>query len=297
MVGFTLWNFKMSQHGVRSWAMAGFQFRTWGVTGAPGWFTNSGEFAIEMCIFFPLAGYLAYGLWPQLARNARIAMGAIAFSALVSIIASSSRGGLIGAGAVGIWMILRSPQKLKTLALVASLSWVTWTLLPEGSKARFESIGTDDTSQHRLDYWRDGLAIAAQHPLLGIGYDNWIPYYQKFYNETGELPHNFFIECIAELGYSGGAALILVFGAYFLQNAKVRRITAPTGRRPDRFLWAASYGLDGAMVGFIASGSFVTVLYYPFIWMNVAMSMALYGAVLREVRAATPIRNGPRRPA
>jgi hypothetical protein len=29
------------------------------------------------------------------------------------------------------------------------------------------------------------------------------------------------------------------------------------------------------MIGFMVSGSFVSVLYYPFLWMNVAFAMAL----------------------
>src|SRR5690606_26956173 len=41
---YMLCNFKMSQHGFLSWALRGFSFAGWGVTGSPGWFQNSGEF-------------------------------------------------------------------------------------------------------------------------------------------------------------------------------------------------------------------------------------------------------------
>src|SRR5688572_20304856 len=54
MLCFLLYSFKMSQFGTRSWAQDGFVFRDWGTLGAPGFFRNSGEFGIQMCIFLPL---------------------------------------------------------------------------------------------------------------------------------------------------------------------------------------------------------------------------------------------------
>ncbi len=39
---FLLASFKMGQHGVQSWVAFGFGFSSWGATGAPGWFENSG---------------------------------------------------------------------------------------------------------------------------------------------------------------------------------------------------------------------------------------------------------------
>jgi hypothetical protein len=39
-----------------------------------------------------------------------------------------------------------------------------------------------------------------------------------------------------------------------------------------------AHGLDGAMIGFVVSGFFVTVLYYPYFWINLAMTVALNNA-------------------
>jgi putative inorganic carbon (HCO3(-)) transporter len=96
LFGFVLWNLKMTQHGVQSWVLSGFSFVAWGVSGAPGWFQNSGEFGIELCVFLPIIGYLAFALWPRLSRNRRILMVAFVASALISVVASSSRGAFLG---------------------------------------------------------------------------------------------------------------------------------------------------------------------------------------------------------
>ena len=50
ILAYLLFNFKMSQHGAVTWAQRGFSFTGWGLGGAPGWFKNSGEYAIQMLI-------------------------------------------------------------------------------------------------------------------------------------------------------------------------------------------------------------------------------------------------------
>jgi len=275
LLGFVLWNIKMSQHGVQGWIGSGFSFVAWGVSGGPGWFQNSGEFGIEMCVFLPIVGYLTLGVWPRLSKNRRLIMLAIVASGLISIVASSSRGALLGAGLLAVWVVWRSPYRLRAIMIIVPLAALTWLVLPEGNKARWRSAGSDKDSLRRLTYWTDGIQIAKEHPVLGIGYRNWIPYYRRRYNPEGELPHNYLIEAVSELGFTGLFVFVGMTGAFFWQNAQTRRRVGLKSRNPDRLLWAMTYGLDGAMMGFLASGFFITVLYYPYYWMNLSLAMAL----------------------
>jgi O-antigen ligase len=286
-----LWNVKMSQHGVQGWIGSGFSFVAWGVSGGPGWFQNSGEFGIEMCVFLPIAGYLTFGLWPRLSKNRRLIMLAIVASGLISIVASSSRGALLGAGILAAWIVWRSPYRLRAIVIMVPLAALTWLVLPEGNKARWREAGTDEDSVRRLTYWTDGIQIAKDHPVLGIVYRNWIPYYRQRYNPEGELPHNYLIEAVSELGFTGLLVFVGMTGAFFWQNAQSRRRVSAKSKHPDRLLWAITYGLDGAMIGFLASGFFVTVLYYPYYWMNVALAMALARVV--STNGAARVRGNP----
>ncbi len=288
VLSYVLWNLKMSQHGVQGWVLSGFSVGGWGVSGGPGWFQNPGEFGIQMCVFLPLAGYLTHGLWPNLNKWKRIAMVAITLSAVISIVVSSSRGGVIGAAGIGLWMMLRSPNRVRTGLIVIVLAAFTWLALPPSAKERYTTMGQDQTSQSRLTYWKDGIQIAKEHPLLGIGYKNWPIYYYTYYNPNGELPHNYFIEAMAELGFIGLAVLVCLFAAYFAENARTRRITRPGGPHEDRLLHSLTYGLDGAMIGFMVSGFFVTVLYYPFVWMNLALCLALARVARSRSSTARP---------
>ena len=274
---FILWNFKMSLGGFKSWASAGFRFRAWGISGPSGWFQNSGEFGIEMCVFLPIVIYFLIGLYPHLARWKKGLLAFAAVTTVVSITGSSSRGALVGGALVAIWMLWNSPSRVKGFIYLGVLTAIMWVFLPEAQKERFRTAGDDGTSQNRITYWKDGIEIANRYPLTGIGYNNWLPYYNTYYpgRGRGQLPHNIFIEAWSELGYPGLITFILLIGYTFWENARTRRITNRDGPSPNRFAYYMSYGFDGALIGYLGSGFFITVLYYPYFWVNLAFTMGL----------------------
>ncbi len=293
MLAFLLYSFKMSQHGARSWAENGFGFRDWGATGGPGWFHNSGEFGIQMCIFFPLALGFVLSMWKNWGKWQRLFFLSFPVTAVMSMIASSSRGALVGGGLTLAWMVLRSKHRVRVFASAAVVVALVIAVIPPEQKARFESAGEDETSTTRITYWKDGLEIAANHPVLGIGYGNWLPYYKTYYNPAGQLPHNIFIEAVAEMGYTGLLAFALLIGATFVVNFKTRKVVKALPG-DNAFITQMAHGLDGALIGFLGSGFFVTVLYYPFFWVNLAMTAALH---VCAVNKAQEIRAGGGRPA
>lgn len=275
MLAFLLYSVKMSQHGFRTWAMRGFAFEGWGVTGAPGWFQNSGEFGIQMCVVLPLVVEFILALRPGWNRWVRWFFYLVPVTIVGSIVASSSRGALIGAAAVGLWWIARSRRRFRTLAIVGALAGFVWWVVPDEQKARFAAAGEDPTSVSRLERWEAGVEIANEYPTFGIGYNNW----ETFYGPAAS--HNIFIEAWAELGYLGLLTFLAMIVASFWVNAKTRRVLAGV-RTSTPFLKHMAYGLDGALIGYLVSGFFVTVLYYPYFWVNLAMTVALHTAAMNE---------------
>lgn len=286
MFMFLLWNMKMAQHGVRSWASIGFHFRDWGATGGPGWFENSGEFGIEMDVFMPLAICFLIALRRYLASWKVVALAVFPTAAVVSMVASSSRGAVIGGAAAAIWLFAGSKYRLRAALSLSALGILAYALLPAEQLNRFQAAGSDHTSTTRLTYWRHGLEMLRDHPLLGIGYNNWLVYYRTNINVHGQVSHNIFIQCASELGLAGLCVLLTIIIASFVVNRRTRAIAA---QLPDGgFLDQMARGLDAALVGFIVSGSFVTVLYYPYLWVNLAMTAALHTAARARIPATAP---------
>src|SRR5690606_15925554 len=191
-----LYSFKMSQHGFRTWLGNGFGFSDWGATGAPGWFHNSGEFGVQMCVFLPLSVEFILAMRPHWNRWVRYLFYVMPITAVASMVASSSRGALVGGGAVALWWVVRSKQRVRSLLAITLLGVLTWAVVPPEQKARFSSAGEDDTSTSRIERWTAGIEMANDYPVLGIGYNNWLSY-------AGPLSHNIFIEAWSELGYTG----------------------------------------------------------------------------------------------
>jgi O-antigen ligase len=238
--------------------------------------------AIQMCIFLPISLHVFLGLRHRLPRWK--ALGLLALlpgTAFLALIASSSRGGQLGAAAVLIFVVAQSKHRIRGLIFAAMLLPALWYITPPEQKARFESMGEDDTSITRLTYWKDGLGIMREHPILGIGFNNWIPYYNRYYDPLGELPHNVFIQAGSELGYTGLAVLVAMMLGTFLTNWRTRKLARDLGAWGD-FYRSTALGLDAALIGFVASGFFVTVLYYPFFWVNISFTSALYLVTWRE---------------
>jgi O-antigen ligase len=101
------------------------------------------------------------------------------------------------------------------------------------------------------------------------------------------LSHNIFIEAASELGLTGFAAFLALIGCTVALNYRTRRIVRKYPRK-GYFLSEMANGLDGALIGFLVSGFFVTVLYYPFFWINFAMTVALNNAAMRAVAREFP---------
>jgi hypothetical protein len=79
--------------------------------------------------------------------------------------------------------------------------------------------------------------------------------------------------------------------ATFVLNARTRKLLA---RQPDAdFLRQLAFGLDAGMIGYLISAQFITVLYYPYLWIDIALVVALHNVVTR--RGGAP--SGARVPA
>jgi O-antigen ligase len=276
MLSFLLYNLKMSQHGTLSWVKIGFAFRNWGVAGAPGWFQNSGDFGIEMTIFLPLSIFFIIALRRYWGRLKLIFFALLPITAVIGIVASSSRGAIVGGCAAALWMLAKSRYKTRAFLALAFVAATVLIIIPPEQMARLAASGEDNSSIERIDRWNLAIELGNRYPLLGVGYQNWGFYIVNSgeVNAGPGLPHNVFCDALAELGYSGLVVFLLLIWATFYTNHRTRQ-RSNRALGPRSFPYYMAHGLDAALVGFLVSGSFVSVLYYPFFWINLAMTTAL----------------------
>ncbi|MBA3015910.1 MAG: hypothetical protein FP815_13350 [Desulfobulbaceae bacterium] len=275
ILGFFLYSFKMSQFSFLNWVASGFSFIQIGSGGGPGLFKNSGEFGIQMVIFLSLSASCFVALKGYWSPVKKVFFFLFPLTALTGTISSSSRGALLGVGGVLLSLLLKSRHKFKGLVSVGMVVLLVFAFLPDRQMARFQAAGTDDDSIRRLVLWEQGFDLTDRYPVLGVGYHNWLVALEKFYPDANQqVCHNVFIECASELGYTGLMVFLLMIVFTFVNNAQTRRLAYQSSIK-NRFLYYMAHGLDSALVGYLVSGFFVTVLYYPFFWINLAMTVSL----------------------
>lgn len=289
LVVFLLASFKLSFFGARTWALRGFGFTHWGLMGPPGYFENSGEYAMQMLMFAPIAFELAMFLKPRVSLLTFLILMLMPITAAMSVMGASSRGAQIAMVYQAYRNLIKGKLSVRSLIVVGAVIWAVITFLPEAQKERFRVAGDDRTSQQRLLYWEHGWDMMKEHPLLGVGYFNFPQYYADNYPEdmlyeTAQLPHNIFIQVGTDAGFTG----LFLFGMILYRNFKsardVQRLAREHGDEKERPFAGLAKGLAVAAWGFIIAGQFVTVAYYPFIWINLAMTVALHNIAVNHYR-------------
>jgi probable O-glycosylation ligase (exosortase A-associated) len=277
-------NLKMSQFQIRNYSMGmGVDPHWTGIrgygAGSTGLFGNAGDFGVAMCTVLPVALAMFLGLkgskWRWLALLATV-------SFFLSVLCSSSRGAALGLAAVGLYYWLRSRRKAVGVVVLVVAAMVFWGLAPDSYKERFSTTNTEEdyTSEHRLDLWAAGVQMFLANPLTGVGIGNFPVVYRTRFRPDISIyeavaPHNIFVQAGSELGLPGLLCLLSGIVLIFVVNGRTRQLVAVAALPDADFYRHLSRGLEAALVGFVVSGFFLTVLYYPHFYTVCALTVIL----------------------
>lgn len=276
-------SFKLSLSNAIIFAQRGFSFAGWGLRGPQGFFQNPGELAIQMVVFFGMAFFFVQAIRPNISRLKARLLYLMPITAVITAIGTNTRGGQLALAALLVAMIAMTKHRIKMLALVVVIAFAGLQLLPPEQKARFESIGEDETSLQRILYWKHGWQMIKDHPYLGVGYFNFVPYYRmhhlddiviEYHARDGyvEVPHNIIIQVGTDSGFTGLAIFFgLMAGSFLL----MRRIGKEADKSNDTFMANMCRGMNLALIGYFVAGQFVTVAYYPYLWIHLVLVTAM----------------------
>jgi O-antigen ligase len=292
-----LLNFKIGQFVCRTyatWHSAGVDEMSLvghGV-GGTGFFGNSADLGVAMCVIWPVAVCLLYskpkGIYRLLLIGASVAC-------LGAIFLCGSRGAVVGAVAIGAVALVKNPQKISTVVMIILLGIALWLVLPDASKQRFQSARNpdqDQTAHHRLSLWKAGIRMWENNPILGVGLNNfalvrWSRYPIDIDSGIISVAHSTYIQGISELGLVGMIPILILWIAIFRLNAGTRRKMLSLGAQQRRsFEYCLATGLDFGLIGYLASGTFVSVLWYPHTFVLLGFSAALNHLAQKQASAA-----------
>lgn len=206
------------------------------------------QYAAVSAMFVPVLGALMLGA----RRVWRIAYGGGLLVTLALLLATGSRGGvvgLVGGIAAGAWLFRKElgPAAMAKgtlvfgtlFAVAVALAGIRYSgVMEERVAATTERQTVTAVSSGRLMIWQKGLEIQAQEPLSFVWGKGW----DSFTRLTGQVSHNTFMEVLFNLGLVGLGLLLAVIRG--VVNTSVRRVALAQG--PPRAV------LIGFVMGFAA---------------------------------------------
>lgn len=288
--------FALSNTFIALWAI------THGGTGPGGFVSDENDCALVLNIALPIA--VALASWPGQSGRARVFWVGCAVLMVIGTIATLSRGGFLGLMASAVVMVWYSRSRLKFVGSVLGAMLVLLpfasVVVPERYMAEVRSIGDsgDGTRQNRLYFWKLGLMMYKSNPILGVGagnypwtvsnYERQLPPDQIFRGQLsgGRVAHSVYFTLLPELGTAGLIIFASVVGI-IIRTGRQLRISRPRrgrgrGAIPQNEPSSQEIELDiagrtliASCVAYLATGAFISVLYYPSLWHLAGFAMAL----------------------
>jgi O-antigen ligase len=253
--------------------------------GSSAFFGNAADLGVAMALVWGIAFALLVGKTEK-KLLARVFLIICFVSFLMAALLCGSRGAVVGAAAVALVALGKTPKKIGAVVLGIFFLFSLWFVLPDASKERFRSAWdwqNDANAASRIHFWKVGLQMFSDYPILGVGPGNYPEMYA--YEYGGGKPyvcHSIYIQALAESGFLGTACLAVMIFLFLRLNARTRKLalaSTPAGKRS--FQYCLAVGLDLALVGYLASGAFVSVIYYPHLWILLGLSVATNGCTHR----------------
>ncbi|MDK2979741.1 MAG: hypothetical protein PWQ55_88 [Chloroflexota bacterium] len=255
-------------------------YRIMGTYGDPNFFAQ------VMVVIIPLA-------LNRLRSEKKPIMKALAAWALaasfLTVVFTFSRGGFLALCAViGLLVLLRKPPLIAILSGVLILLLLI-PFLPASYFDRIQTIleylpfsGADVRGEvslrGRLSEYEVAVRMFLDHPILGIGYENYANNYLDYSVRLGLDPrrtersaHSLYLEVLAEQGFLGLVMFIFVLVSAFSSLSKSAKLFKKIGLEDDADLAIA---FEIGFIGYLVSALFIHGAYPRNLWLLIGISLA-----------------------
>lgn len=250
-----------------------------GGRGTGGYFHDENDIALYINTMLPFCYFF---LIYQKELGWRLIYAAGVILGITADVVSFSRGGFVGLAviAAGIWFF--GKKKVLTLCIFCIIASGMYFWVGEAYIAEIKTITdtSEGTASWRLMAWKSGVRMFLHNPF-GVGGNNYqirLPEYQpKDYGrlDWGRPAHSLWVTLLSELGIIGVILFVRLIYNVFKDMFHIVR-APPLFDDPDYMtFYASALALICGYLGFFASGTFLSVLYYPYLWYYAAIAASL----------------------
>jgi O-antigen ligase len=252
------------------------------------YYYDANDFATFAVTAAPFAVYLLHAARRPVTRL--LAVGALAVLTL-ALVRSGSRGGFLALAAVGGFIVLRY-SGIPLRWRVSATALVVLVLLGTASDQYWQQMGTIVSDEDynrtgetgRLQIWSRGVGYMLQHPILGVGPNNFptaegtispLAERQQFgIGVRWSAAHNSLIQVGAEVGVPGLVLFIGMiasgFGALRRSGRSQSVLADPRENRSELAL-----ALTASLIGFVVGSFFLSLAYSEMLYTLLALIVGL----------------------
>jgi probable O-glycosylation ligase (exosortase A-associated) len=246
---------------------------------------GNNELAVASLMTIPLMAYLYQISKSSWMKKILIASMALSF---IAAIGTQSRGALVAFAAVALFFWIKSQKKLVTAVLMAFLSMGIYAFMPSSWHKRMDTIETydqDASAMGRLNAWEYAYN-AANHHLLGMGYDSWSPITFAMYAPIPEdvhAAHSIYFSVLADHGWIG---LFLFLMILFLTWRTLSAIVKSTHQIDGcKEINALAVMLQISLIAYLVGGAFLSLAYFDLPWHVISFVVILKKFAADQIKA------------
>ena len=159
--------------------------------------------------------YTRYSKWLKLAACGSIGMFFYIF------LKANSRGASLGLAAALLAFLIFQKRKAVTLAILTIVAISVLSFAPQAYFDRLKTIVSyeqDISATSRLELWQIGMGLIRDHPLFGVGPDNFMDY-------AFNGPHDCYIQAAAEMGIPAAIVYCAILISGFIAGISALRLS------------------------------------------------------------------------
>lgn len=221
---------------------------------------------------------------------------------IVTVVATSSRGGFVGLLVLGLFVIMNSRKKLLPLLAVALAGVLVFIMAPDSWFERLNTINEasqDGSFMGRVVVWKMSILIAMDRPFVGAGPHavQYLPVWNMYKpllplvnfvttpppSPTPFAAHSIWFEMLGDFGLPGLATFVGILLVGLASCMRIRRMA----RQNVEMLWAADLArmMQVTLIIYAVTGSALSMGYYEGYWIVIALVSRLNRTIKQELAA------------
>ena len=234
---------------------------------------------LALVLLYPMAFAIATFLENSLSRFERLFSFSTFCILFYALLATQSRGGLLGFLAVAsifAYNRIRSKVLLFSGAAFSLIILFVVAGISKRSSGGAAEAGIDESAMGRLYAWEAAWNMALDNPIFGVGISNF--YYNYFFYSThwdglNHAVHSTWFGVLAESGFVGFMLFVALIVSTLLMSLKMLKTIKVEHHTPG--IRVALNAAPAGIIGFIVSGTFLTQGFLWPIYLQVALVIAL----------------------